>query len=562
MRGVTPSTDFICARCVRAGLRARQSPVERFRHHFSTTSPQRRDDGQDGSKKVDEEQGAMSKRLAEMSEENLITGGRSAKKAVEEAGFSEDLRRRLEERIKDTSFKSQNAQAFAQANLPSSAGRGTQDIAGARPWSGTETVEDASLRMLNDAFKPIKVPVRAGGPAVRTPTKIDTGRTKGKSSTGGRLASARDKSSIYSYLKDPNLSEKEKEEMRKQLKERFQPGARAVPATIQGLASLANERIEDAIARGQFKNLRRGQKIERDYTASSPFLDTTEYFMNKIIQKQEIVPPWIEKQQELVSDATKFRARLRNDWRRHVARTIASQGGGLEKQVRLAEAYAVAETRENPTKTKVEQINTVDSSGHMSQITLAGELTSAETTSAGVKNADTDTITVTEQPLDASQRTQSQPATQITLTTSPTSPSPIPAPATPPANPLPSVSPFRDMTWLATEKGYHTAAITSLNNLTRSYNLMAPTLAKKPYFNLDRELKSCYADVAPLIAVEIQQRARAPTLKVEMSRGQSGGVLERLGGGSARVREDVRPRYGFKEFWKDLFGKEKGGLWG
>ena len=105
--------------------------------------------------------------------------------------------------------------------------------------------------------------------------------------------------------------------MRKILKERFTAGARPMPGSVQGLAALANERIEDAIARGQFKNIARGKglNVERDYNANSPFLDTTEYFMNKIIQKQEIVPPWIEKQQELIKAANVFRARLRVDVR-------------------------------------------------------------------------------------------------------------------------------------------------------------------------------------------------------------------------------------------------------
>jgi len=49
------------------------------------------------------------------------------------------------------------------------------------------------------------------------------------------------------------LTDKEREELRKELKERFTPGARPMPTSFRGLASLANERIEDAIARGQFK---------------------------------------------------------------------------------------------------------------------------------------------------------------------------------------------------------------------------------------------------------------------------------------------------------------------
>ena len=490
----------------------------------------------------------MSRRLADMSEEALETGGRSARKAVSEAGFSEDLKQQLEDRIKDAGFRSQNAQAFATAGLSSSAGAGTRDIAGARPWSGTESVEDASRRMLNDSFKPLKVPRTSTG-GVRMPKKVDTGISKTKPNTGGRIASARDKSSIYSYLKDPNLDQKEREKIREQLKERFQPGARAIPATIQGLASLANERIEDAIARGQFKNLPRGQKIERDYNASSPFLDTTEYFMNKIIQRQDIVPPWIEKQQELVSTATKFRGRLRADWKRHVARTIASKGGGLQKQIRLAEEYAAAELLENPPKAKVERINTVDEDGQMSQITLAGEL------KEGSEDGHPSQITVTEKAIDPTGQTQGT-ETEITVTPADTQAS------TPPPPPRPSVPPFRDPDWLAIERSYHRLAIENLNSITRSYNLMAPNLAKKPYYNLERELQTCYADVAPLIADEIRARARAPTLKVEVSKEQSGGILERLGGGSVNVRDDRRPSYGFREFWKDLFSKEKGGLWG
>ncbi|KAK4928096.1 hypothetical protein LTR28_011916, partial [Elasticomyces elasticus] len=98
----------------------------------------------------------MSKRLSEMSDETLETGGKSVRKAIEEAGFDEQLRKKLEERIANASFRSKNASAFAQAELPSSAGRGTRDIAGAKAWTGTESVEDAALRMLTDSYKPMK----------------------------------------------------------------------------------------------------------------------------------------------------------------------------------------------------------------------------------------------------------------------------------------------------------------------------------------------------------------------------------------------------------------------
>ena len=106
--------------------------------------------------------------------------------------------------------------------------------------------------MLDDARKPLKPGLR--GPAKIPSPIVDLRLKKAPSQKPGqRLANARDKSSIYAISKDSQMTDKEREDMRKELKERFTPGARAMPNSIRGLAALANERIEDAIARGQFK---------------------------------------------------------------------------------------------------------------------------------------------------------------------------------------------------------------------------------------------------------------------------------------------------------------------
>jgi len=514
----------------------------------------------------------MSRRLVGLSDQALEEGGRGAQKAVEEAGFDEELKQRLLNRIADASFKSDNAGAFAQVNLPSSAGRGTRDIAGAAAWTGTEPLEDATLRMLNDsAPKPIRVPFKAPTPR-GIPIEVKTGQRKTQS--GNRLANARDRVSSYAYLKDPNLDEEERKKFQQELKDRFSSGAsRNMPATLRGLQSLANERIENAIARGQFKNLEgRGKKIERDYNMSSPFLDTTEYFMNKIIQRQDIVPPWIEKQQEVVSTATKFRGRLRNDWKRYAARMIASQGGSVESQIRKAEHYAQAEAIVNPTKKKVESINTVAQKGEISQITLASKPVSP----ASEKTEDVqEKITITESAPVAVEASASSPFPPAAGTSTLAPPaddtnqievsiSAAPSEDTPEdtsSNPYIQsgyVKPFRDATWEANEAAYHKLAIESLNSLTRSYNLMAPKIAQKPYFFLDRELLACYAEVAPQLAGEIAERAKAPPLKarIEVVRHRPGGIMEKFGGEHAHVYDEQRAQYGFKEMWRDLFAKK------
>lgn len=195
--------------------------------------------------------------------------------------------------------------------------------------------------MLDDASKPIRTPYKIPQPVNLKPAP------KPKHTPGERLARAKDRTSKYALSQAPGVSEDQREEMRREMREKLTPGAHSMPVSIQGLASLANERIEDAIARGQFQKIKRGKGVntETDHNANSAFIDTTEYFMNKIIQKQEIVPPWIEKQQELALEISRFRQRLRADWRRHAARLIASQGGSLEAQMNRARGHAAAEVR-------------------------------------------------------------------------------------------------------------------------------------------------------------------------------------------------------------------------
>ena len=414
--------------------------------------------------------------------------------------------------------------------------------------------------MLNDAHKPLrgtgppKIPMpRAPPPSVDMRMKKALQRSHGE-----RLANARDRTSIYALSQDPNMNEKEREQMRKQLKERFTSGARPMPGSVQGLAALANERIEDAIARGLFKNIPRGKgkNIERDYTASSPFLDTTEYFMNKIIQKQEIVPPWIEKQQELVKAAAVFRGRLRADWKRHAARVIASKGGSLDVQMRRAKAYAAAEAANNPKVPRVESLNEIDGNGKVAEVLITetvATLDKLQDSNVKVTEAlpsSTNAAEVDKSTSISSSKSPPETSDHIKSTESETAPSS--------EKPLPHVYPFRDSAWEALEHAYHTLAITNLNNLTRSYNLMAPDLAKKPYFNLQRELRSCFTDVAVQLPGEIQARASAPArVKVEVVGHRPGGVLERFGSEKARVYDSQKPNYGFKDFWKELWGREK-----
>jgi len=369
--------------------------------------------------------------------------------------------------------------------------------------------------MLDDASKPIRTPYKIPRPVNLQPAP------KPKLSPGVRIARAKEKTSNYALSQGPGLTDEEREVIRNEMREKLSPGAMAMPISIQGLSSLANERIEDAIRRGQFEKIRRGKGVntETDHNANSAFIDTTEYFMNKIIQKQDIVPPWIEKQQELAMEVSRFRQRLRADWRRHAS----SQGGSLEAQMQRARAYAAAELRLSE-KAKLEAALR-DSGAASSDETVVSEITSDGRIVSKVDAVD---LAAEFKPSEKEE--------------------------------LPHLPPLRDPEYVGNERSYHELAVKQLNAITRSYNLQAPRSAQKPYTNLDRELKSCFADVAPQLAEEIRRRA------TERARGSSSPVraasvsaFGSLGPGpSVRVyEEDKTKSYGWKEMWRDLFSKEE-----
>jgi hypothetical protein len=128
------------------------------------------------------------------------------------------------------------------------------------------------------------------------------------------------------------------------------------------------------------------------------------------------------------------------------------------------------------------------------------------------------------------------------------------------SNDAPLPRPFRDPSWERTEKAYMELSIKSLNDETRSYNLMAPDLAKKPYFSLQRELDACFADVAPRLAHEIKERSLRPPPRHGSGGGGTSvkpGLLEQLAGDSGvRVHlESEDKAYGLKEWWRDVWKK-------
>lgn len=406
-------------------------------------------------------------------------------------------------------------------------------------------------------------------------------------SSGSRLANARVRSAQYASAKaamdnlTSSMTLAEREAYRAELRARFQfpsghssggitrNSAGGSSNIVTGLASLANERIDAAIAAGAFQKISRGTSvhIERDHNASSPFIDTTEYLMNRMVQRQDIVPPWIEKQQEIATTAGRFRARLRADWRRHAVRTIASEGGTLEEQMEKASLYALAEAKSNPQPVRGQRsdkpIQQKEQANKLaSHVTVFDELMTDPNIHPSSMSSDTlidgHRGTPVSREDDKSMPNSASAVFDDSLSSNGSNHENEQNVNLDRQQGLPE--PFRDPAWEAAERSYHDLQIHALNSLTRTYNLQAPDIAKKPYFSLDRELRACYAEVAPQLSEDLRMRALAPKAKAKTSmtignataRHGNGNIIERIGGGTVPVREDTRPKYGFKELWKDF----------
>ena len=161
----------------------------------------------------------------------------------------------------------------------------------------------------------------------------------------------------------------------------------------------------------------------------------------------------------------------------------------------------------NPrTKEKVEKLNSVDEGGHLTQITLTDHTKSADTSTERGASQD---LTVTQDLIGPHGEVVAR-TSEIEMVSPAASTQPVDVPKVR----TPSVPPFRDPIWLQVELSYQRMAVENLNTLTRSYNLMCPQLAQRPYFDLQRELLSCYAEVAPLIAKEIQGKSGSATSSI------------------------------------------------
>ncbi|KAI7874239.1 hypothetical protein K492DRAFT_174661 [Lichtheimia hyalospora FSU 10163] len=193
-----------------------------------------------------------------------------------------------------------------------------------KPWDGDESVADSVLRMIMDKYNK---PLRVEGAAKRNlpQPQVHPSQVQGlydddhqeissgekavlrdkltRSKKQKRIMNARDAAFDYSMERKYPSTPHEKETSQQEEQER--------PKSITEIGLLAEERIREAKAKGYFDNLAgRGKPIPVDIHENNPFVDRTEYFLNRIVQRQGAAPPWIMMQQEVDTEITQLRTSL------------------------------------------------------------------------------------------------------------------------------------------------------------------------------------------------------------------------------------------------------------
>ncbi|KAL6942393.1 hypothetical protein ACO0QE_003568 [Hanseniaspora vineae] len=225
---------------------------------------------------------------------------------------------KIQKQITAREFEEKYANEIAFAKVSKIANKHAQETILSQPWTGEENVKDTSLRMILDKVGPEKNKnsyfYTNTGFKSKTlkPPKI---LRAPKISTKERLETAQDKVLNYK-LDNQEIEKREASEFRALYAEKFTP-----IGSLEKIKSLADARIEESMRNDGFAGLEklRGKKL--DISLNNPHVSRTEHHLNNMLVKQNIVPPWIEKQGSVNTEIANFKKSSISSFKRslHVA---------------------------------------------------------------------------------------------------------------------------------------------------------------------------------------------------------------------------------------------------
>lgn len=211
------------------------------------------------------------------------------------------------------------------AKLKKNVDKQSKDISLSKPWSGEEDVGDTSLRMIIDSVgKPLKrsdaIQGNLGFTGVKGPAN-EPRAVRASRKIRDKLEHAQD--SIINYRRDreQNFDESEQSEFRALYAEKFTP-----IGSLEKLRSLADQRIEESRKQGSFDGISnlRGKPLQMPHL--NQHIDRTEHYLNNMLVRQKITPPWIESQGQVNSGVEGFRKEARSAFEHDVSSYLKEVG--------------------------------------------------------------------------------------------------------------------------------------------------------------------------------------------------------------------------------------------
>lgn len=193
--------------------------------------------------------------------------------------------------------------------IPEHATAQSKDIAISKPWDGHEDPEDTSLRMILDSVgKPVK------GSTLTQPNlgfarvqreQIEERSVRVSKKLRRKLEDAQDSVLKYKADTQDNTEKREQSEFRALYAEKFTP-----IGSFEKLHSLAERRIEECIKLGGFNDLQKIRGKPSTVPQPNEYIGRTELYLNDMLIRQKIAPPWIESQSRITVDVHDFRVQL------------------------------------------------------------------------------------------------------------------------------------------------------------------------------------------------------------------------------------------------------------
>ncbi|QLG71050.1 hypothetical protein HG535_0B00880 [Zygotorulaspora mrakii] len=235
-------------------------------------------------------------RLSEIKEQNSLVDNEEGLK---------DLYRQLPQKT----FRKDFGKELHYVTTGTSMNRQAKDIALSRAWKGQEHLEDATLRMLVDSTGKSKSGVSIYGKNLAfidpNEARKDSQPLTASRKLKKKLEDAQDNLQKYRLDKEKEIDEREQSEFRALYTEKFTP-----IGSFEKIRSIADQRVEESRRKGGFDSLEELRGKPLALPRLNQHIDRTEYYLNNMLARQKIVPPWIEAQSRVNRETNELRREM------------------------------------------------------------------------------------------------------------------------------------------------------------------------------------------------------------------------------------------------------------